>query len=157
MIKEAIVTFSSPAADRTGPVDATFVPCVRLYADQVLVTRTDGLSYDHHEVLVPLVELSFDYGGTCVGAGDERTRVFRAAAGALEAVERDRAGEAAARRVIERLGAVELACVETIAQPDGGTADYVVRADGDENAFCTFTARALAQWRALGWRVEVDA
>ena len=67
------------------------------------------------------------------------------------------AAESAARRVIERLGAVELACVEAIAQPEGGEADYVVRADGDENAFCTFTARALAQWRALGWRVDVDA
>jgi superfamily II DNA or RNA helicase len=157
MIKEAIVTLPFAAADRTGPVDATFVPCVRLYADRVLVTRTDGLSCDLDEVLVPLVELSFEYGGTRVHALDDRPRVFRASGGMLEAVERDRAAEAAARRVIERLGAVELACVEAIAQPEGGTADYVVRADGDENAFCTFTARALAQWRALGWRVEVDA
>jgi superfamily II DNA or RNA helicase len=157
VIKEAIVTLPSSAPDRTGPVDATFVPCVRLYADQVLVTNTDGLSCDLDEVLVPLVELSFEYGGTRVRAGDDRPRVFRAEGSLLEAVERDRAGEGAARRVIERLGAVELACVETIAQPEGGVADYVVRADGDENAFCTFTARALAQWRALGWRVEVDA
>jgi superfamily II DNA or RNA helicase len=130
---------------------------VRLYADQVLVTSTDGLSCDLDEVLVPLVELSFEYGGTRVRASDERTRVFRANGGLLEAVERDRRAEAAARRVVERLGAVELACVEAIAQVEGGAADYVVRADGDENAFCTFTARALAKWRALGWRVEVDA
>ena len=157
MIKEAIVTLSFAAGDRTGPVDATFVPCVRLYADRVLVTRTDGLSCELDEVLVPLVELSFEYGGTRVRAGDDRSRVFRASGTMLEAVERDRAGEAAVRRVIERLGALELACVEAIAQPEGGTADYVVRADGDENAFCTFTARALAQWRALGWRVDVDA
>ena len=157
MIKEAIVTLPFSAADRTGPVDATFVPCVRLYADHVLVTSTDGLSCDLDEVLVPLVELSFEYGGTRVRASDDRPRVFRADGGRLEAVERDRAGEGAARRVVERLGAVELACVEAIAQPEGGAADYVVRADGDENAFCTFTARALAQWRALGWRVEVDA
>ncbi len=157
MIKEAIVTLPSSATDRTGPVDATFVPCVRLYADQVLVTNTDGLSCDLDEVLVPLVELSFEYGGTRIRAADDRPRVFRAEGSRLEAVERDRAGEGAARRVIERLGAVELACVETIAQPEGGVGDYVVRADGDENAFCTFTARALAQWRSLGWRVEVDA
>jgi SNF2 family DNA or RNA helicase len=31
-----------------------------------------------------------------------------------------------------------------------------VRADGDEHAFCDFTSRALALWRSLGWRVEVD-
>ncbi len=157
MIKEAIVTLPFSASDRTGPVDATFVPCVRLYADQVLVTSTEGLSCDLDEVLVPLVELSFEYGGTRVRASDERSRVFRSDGGGLQAVERDRVAEGAARRVIERLGAVELACVEAIAQPEGGVADYVVRADGDENAFCTFTARALAQWRALGWRVDVDA
>jgi superfamily II DNA or RNA helicase len=105
---------------------------------------------------VPLVELSFEYDGTRVRAGDERTRVFRSDGGGLTAVERDRAAEHAARRVLERLGAVELACVESIAPPPGCEPDYVVRADGDEHSFCTFTARALAQWRALGWRVEVD-
>jgi superfamily II DNA or RNA helicase len=130
---------------------------VRLYADQVIVTSTDGLSCDEQEALVPLVDLAFEYGGTRVRAGDERARVFRSSAGMLEAIDRDRAKESAARRVIERMGGVELACVESIAPPDGCEADYVVRADGDENAFCTFTSRALAQWRALGWRVEVDA
>jgi superfamily II DNA or RNA helicase len=130
---------------------------VRLYADHVIVTSTDGLSCEVDEPLVPLVDLSFEYGGTVVRAADERARVFRAAGGGLEAIERDRAREADARRVIERLGAVELACVDAIAPPDGCDADYVVRADGDANAFCTFTARALAQWRALGWRVEIDA
>lgn len=106
---------------------------------------------------MPLVELSFDYGGTRVRAGDERARVFRSEAGGLTAVERDRAAEHAARCILERLGAVELACVESIAPPAGCEPDYVVRADGDEHSFCTFTTRALAQWRALGWRVEVDA
>ncbi len=130
---------------------------MRLYADQVVVTSTDGLSCDTDELLVPLVDLSFEYGGTRVRACDERMRVFRDAGGLLEAIDRDRALEGASRRVIERLGAVELACIETIAPPDGCVAEYVVRADGDENTFCTFTARALAQWRALGWRIEVDA
>jgi superfamily II DNA or RNA helicase len=157
VIKEAIVTLPSTAADRSGPVDASFVPCVRLYADQVIVTSTDGLSCDVNEVLVPLVDLTFEYGGTQVRAGDERTRVFRDAGGMLAAVDRDRARETAARRVIERLGAVELACVESVAVPEGCDADYLVRADGDENTFCTFTSRALVQWRALGWRIEVDA
>ena len=132
------------------------LPCVRLFADHVAVTRTDGLSCEVDELLVPLVELSFEYGGTRVRAGDERTRVFRSDAGGLQAVERDRAKEHEARRVLERLGAVELACVESIAPPPGCEPDYVVRADGDEHAFCSFTARALAQWRELGWRVEVD-
>jgi SNF2 family DNA or RNA helicase len=51
---------------------------------------------------------------------------------------------------------VELACVESIAPPPGCEPDYVVRADGDEHSFCNFTTRALAQWRSLGWHVEVD-
>jgi superfamily II DNA or RNA helicase len=130
---------------------------VRLFADQVAVTHADGLSFDVEEVRVPLVALSFDYQGTCVAASDGRTRVFRSVAGALEAVERDRAAEHDARRVLEGLGALELACLDAVAPPDGCDADYVVRADGDEHAFCAFTARALAAWGALGWRVEVDA
>jgi superfamily II DNA or RNA helicase len=132
------------------------LPCVRLFADHVAVTRTDGLSCEVDEALVPLVELSFEYDGTRVRAGDDRTRVFRADSDGLAAIERDRAAEHAARCVIERLGAVELACVDTIAPPPDCEPDYVVRADGDEHSYCTFTARALAQWRALGWRVEVD-
>ncbi len=133
------------------------VPCVRLFADHVFVTRTDGLSCETDEALVPLMALSFDYGGTRVSASDERTRVFRSAAGGLEAVGRDGPAEQDARRVIERLGAVELACFESIAAPQGCDVDYALRPDGDQHSFCAFTARALASWRSLGWRVEVDA
>jgi hypothetical protein len=93
------------------------VPSARLFADHVVVTSTRGLSCELHEVLVPLIELSFVYGGTRVRAGDPRARVFRADAGGLEAVLRDTAAETAARRVLERLGAVELACVDSVAPP----------------------------------------
>jgi superfamily II DNA or RNA helicase len=132
-------------------------PCVRLFADHVAVTSAEGLSFEVDDVLVPLVALSFDYGGTRVGASDERTRVFRAEAEGLQSVERDRRSEHDARRVLERLGAVELACLDAVAPPEGCDADYLVRADGDEHSFCAFTARAIATWGALGWRVEVDA
>jgi superfamily II DNA or RNA helicase len=142
---------------RTDVTGAACQPRLRLFADQVVVTRTDGLVCDVDEALVPLIELSFDYQGTVVRASDERTRVFRAEGGTLTAVERDRRLEGEARRVLERLGAVELSCVDSIAAPDDSAADYVVRADGDEHTFCAFTARLLARWRALGWRAEVDA
>jgi superfamily II DNA or RNA helicase len=112
---------------------------VRLFADRVAVTRTEGLSCDVDEVLVPLLALSFDY------------RVVPPEAG------RDLQAERDARCVIERLGAVELACIDEIAAPEGCDAEYVVRADGDEHSFCSFTARAMEAWRALGWHVEVDA
>ncbi len=95
-----------------------------------MVTRTDGLSCDVRETLVPLM-------------------TFHA-----EGLERD--AEREARRLIERLGAVELACVDDVAPPEGCDADYIVTADGDEHAFCGFTARALTLWRGLGWRVDID-
>src|ERR1035438_10154756 len=122
VIKEAVVTLPFSAPEPTGPGESTCIqpptPCVRLYADHVMVTSTDGLSCDVDEVLVPLIELSFEYGGTRVRASDERPRVFRSDAGRLEAVDRDRKGEGTARRVIERLGAVELACVESITRSE---------------------------------------
>ncbi len=122
------------------------VPCVRLFAAHVLVTNTDGLSCDIEECLVPLVELSFDYAGTRVRANEEWAHSLRSFS-----------EEAKARHAIERLGAVELACMDAFAPPAGCDADYVVPADGDEHSLCAFTARALARWRALGWRVDVDA
>ncbi len=139
-----------------APAERSCVPCVRLFAECVAVAQTDGLSCRVEEALVPLLALSFDYGGTRVAAGDERPRVFRSACGGLEAVERHRAAEHDARRVLERLGAVELACYEDVSLPPGCEADYVVRADGDEHAFCGFTSRALSTWRSLGWRVDLD-
>jgi SNF2 family DNA or RNA helicase len=105
-------------------------PSVRLFADHVVVTRTSGLSCEVEESLVPLVAL--------------RTEGLDAEA------------EREARRLLERLGAVELACLDDVAPPDDCDADYVVTADGDAHAFCAFTSRAMALWRGLGWRVEVD-
>jgi superfamily II DNA or RNA helicase len=151
------VTLSIPKAEQARAAVPACVPCVRLFAEHVVVTSTAGLSCRVHEAHVPLVELSFDYGGTRVRADDDRARVFRSDAGGLEAIDRNRAAERSARQVLERLGAVELACVDEIAPPTECTADYVVRADGDEHSFCGFTARALSAWRSLGWRVEVDA
>jgi superfamily II DNA or RNA helicase len=104
------------------------VPSVRLFADHVVVTSTDGLSCDVRETLVPLV-------------------TFRA-----EGLDPD--AERDARRLLERLGALELACLDDLAAPEGCDADYVVT--GDPHTFCAFTTRALALWRGLGWQVELD-
>ncbi len=104
------------------------VPSVRLFADHVVVTSTDGLSCDVRETLVPLL-------------------TFRA-----EGLEPE--AEREARRLLERLGALELACLDDLAAPEDCDADYVLT--GDAHAFCAFTARALALWRGLGWHVEID-
>jgi superfamily II DNA or RNA helicase len=122
----------------------------------VVVTNTDGLACAVEEKLVPLIELSFDYGGTLVRSADPRSRIFRSEAGALVAVDRDRVHEDAARRALERLGAVELSCVDSVAAPDGCDADYMVRADGDQHAFCAFTTRITSAAQAQGWGLHVE-
>ncbi|HSY22490.1 MAG TPA: DEAD/DEAH box helicase [Polyangiaceae bacterium] len=146
-------SFSSPASTSA---QVLCVPHVRLFADRVVVTSTDGLSEAHDEALAPLIELSFEYGGTKVRSSDERMRIFRADGHGLETLERNRAAEMEARRVLERLGGIDLACVDVVTPPEGCEADYVVRTDGDTHSFCAFTTRALGAWRALGWRVDVD-
>ncbi|MGH7438271.1 MAG: DEAD/DEAH box helicase [Polyangiaceae bacterium] len=154
------MTFSAPVAEPAearSPRSISCVPHMRLFAERVHITSLHGLSCRVDEVLVPLVALAFDYEGTRVRASDDRPRIFRSAAsGHVEALLRDRTAEGRAQAVLERLGALEVECVESIALPDGCEAEYVVRADGDEHAFCAFTARAIANGRALGWHVEVD-
>lgn len=67
----------------------------------------------------------------------------------------DRAGEGQARRVLESLGAVDLGCLDDVASEE--PVDYAVRLDADVHALCGFSAHALPQLRALGWRVEIAA
>ncbi len=133
------------------------MPHIRLFAEPVLVASAAALSSDFDELLAPLIELSFDYGGTRVRASDERRRLFRSDQGALVHVDRDSVAEQGARRFLERLGALELSCVDALAAPPGCDAEYVVRPDAGPHAFCAFTAQALPQLRAAGWQVEIDA
>jgi superfamily II DNA or RNA helicase len=141
-----------PPTSQTLPVERPsalpFVPRLRLFADHVVVTRMEGLSFEHDEIVAPLGELSFDYGGVRVRASSEDTH---------DGLVRDRVAELRARAVLERLGAVEVDVVEEVALPPGCDADYVIRPDGDAHSFCQFTAEAVPQLRALGWQVDVDA
>ena len=66
----------------------------------------------------------------------------------------DPADEEHARRVLESLGAIELACLDDCEL--AGDAEYVVAVDEDPHAACAFTAYALPQLRARGWRVDID-
>jgi superfamily II DNA or RNA helicase len=107
-----------------------FVPCIRV-ATESLVTTVPPF----REVRMPVIELAFDYAGP----------------------ERDAAGERQARYLLESFGAVELACLDDYSAGPESRADYVVRVDEDVHGLCGFTAYALPQLRALGWRVEVAA
>jgi len=68
----------------------------------------------------------------------------------------EREVECDARRMLERFGAVEIACLEHLEVPYGSKAQYVIDVDGSVNGFVAFSAYALPQLRQLGWRVEVE-
>ncbi len=68
----------------------------------------------------------------------------------------DRDSERQARVILERLGAIDLTCVDEVTLPSDCEADYVVRIDGDSHAYCAFTAAATRELRALGLEVTID-
>ncbi len=113
------------------------MPRVRLFADDVVIHRTEGLYSRYETQRLPLVALSFEdaFGTPLPDDGDS--------------IEEQRA-----RRLLESFGAVPLECLDEWApsQP----ADYVVRCEGNVHDFCTFGAHVVPQLRALGWRIDVD-
>jgi superfamily II DNA or RNA helicase len=107
-----------------------FVPCIRVGTESLVTTGSV-----FREVRMPVIELAFDYRGA----------------------DRDPEGERQARYLLESFGAVELACLDDYSAGPESRADYVVRVDEDVHGLCGFSAYALPQLRALGWRVEVAA
>ncbi len=120
-----------------APQAAPFVPCLRL--------STETLFVGGDEVTAAGLRLDFDYGGTVVRSASRRSPVRR-----------DGAAESEARRLLEGLGALELTCLDEVAAAPGAKIDYVLRLDGDVHALCGFSAYAVPQLRALGWRVAID-
>jgi superfamily II DNA or RNA helicase len=146
-----------PNASAAALEPAPFVPVLKLSTERMLTSSSDELAPEYEETEVAVIELSFDYGGTRIGAADERRQFFVSNAGALAAVARDRAGEDRARRVLESFGAIEIACLEDHTPPPGSKADYLVQIDGNVHGWCSFTAYAVPQLRSLGFRIEIDA
>ncbi|MEO8706811.1 MAG: SNF2-related protein, partial [Kofleriaceae bacterium] len=126
---------------RDQPASARCVPCLRVFADTLFV---DDGSRHGDELRTAMLRLDFVYGTRKVRSGDPRW------AG------RDRDLEANACRVLESLGAIELAHLDDCAVTPGAGVDYVVAVDGDVHTLCAFSAYAVPQLRALGWRVEID-
>ncbi len=121
------------------------MPTIRLFADEVVIHRTEGLGSSYDTERVPLLELSFDYGeaGVVLASDDEDD---------LEGV-RDRGAEARVRRFLESFGAVPLDCLEDWAP--SVHADYAVRCEGNVHDFCAFGAYVVPQLRNLGWVIHV--
>ncbi|MBS1118513.1 MAG: Superfamily helicase, family [Deltaproteobacteria bacterium] len=124
---------------------ARCVPALRLFADTLFL---DDGSRHGDEQRTAMLRLDFDYS---VGAARRRVR-----ANDPRWAGRDRELEANACRVLESLGAIELAHLDDCAVSPGAGVDYVVAVDGDVHALCAFSAYAVPQLRALGWRVEID-
>jgi superfamily II DNA or RNA helicase len=96
------------------------------------------------EVRTAMARLDFAYEGRRVRSSDPRS------AG------RDRPAELQATRVLEGLGALELASLDDCAVTPGSGIDYVLAVDGDAHALCAFGAHALPQLRAMGWQIDID-
>ena len=120
---------------------ARCVPCLTLFAETLFVD--DGTRHGD-ELQTAMLRLEFDYGG----------RQIRASAPNLAG--RDRDAELQACRVLEGLGAIELAHLDDCAVSPGTGVDYVLAVDGDVHALCAFGAYALPQLRAMGWRIAID-
>ena len=149
---EAEVQTPRPPESSTEASVGRFSPRLELTTERMWITDENG---DEREDEVPVLLLTFDYGGTEIRASDRRERFFVAQNGGLRSVSRDRAGEARAQCLLESFGAVELSCAEGFLAPDDSHADYLVHTDGNVHAFCSFSAYAVPQLRALGWDVQI--
>ena len=122
------------------------MPCLHVFTDDVVVHRVKGLTSTFETFRLPLLALSFDYGGLVVSA---RAR------GAPAEPSRSPVAEEHARRLLEGFGATDLECLDTHATVPGVQADYLVAPEGDASDFCTFQSVVIPQLRSLGFRVTM--
>jgi superfamily II DNA or RNA helicase len=122
------------------------LPRLRLFSDEVLIHRTEGLASAYESRSMPLLSLSFDYGGIMhAPLGDEdEPETYR-----------DVASERHVSRILEGFGAMDLSCMDHYAVQPGVHADYVIGAEGTVHDFCAFQAAVVPQLRALGFEVSV--
>jgi superfamily II DNA or RNA helicase len=139
----------APASGSAGVAIGRFTPRLSVFAERVLCTDDDT------EVDLPMLTVVFDYGGVEVRASDRRERFFVATPRGTELVARDRKGEAEAQCVLESFGAIELDCLERYVPSLDCKADYVVHAEDNVHAYCSFSAHAVPRLRALGWDVTI--
>jgi superfamily II DNA or RNA helicase len=137
-----------PAPDGRGlpaTLSSRFQPRVRLFTEPLLLNAGSAFAPEEQEEQLPVIELSFDYGGTVVSA---RSRASVPGG-------RDLAGEQRIRQLLESFGPTEIGCLDSVQAPLGSRADYLVRAEADPHALCSFSAYVLPQLRGFGWQVEV--
>ncbi len=119
--------------------------------ETLLIEDAEG----EHEVESPVLELVFDYGGTRLRVSDEEDRVLVRSPKGLEWRARNYAAEARAQTLLERYGAMELACIDGCIPPLDSRADYLVSVEPGPHSACSFMAQAVPELRELGWQVDV--
>ena len=126
-----------------------FVPRLELYTEAMILNVGSAFDPQMQEKVLPVLSLSFDYGGVKV----------RASAGASVNVAggRDLPGERRARQILESFGPLELGLEDILSARLGSRADYVVRTEVEPHALCSFSAYAVPQLRQLGFVVDVAA
>jgi superfamily II DNA or RNA helicase len=146
-IPEAPQSETRPMAvpSTSGPV-----PCLRLFADEVVIHHTEGLGSKFETERMPLIELSFEYEGVRILAAEAEDEIM---IDLDRFIPRDAREEGRARRLLESFGAVPLDCLEDWAT--GAQADYVVRCEGSVHDFAGFSAYVVPQLRSFGWKVEI--
>ncbi len=112
------------------------------------------LGSDYQEREVAVAELSFDYGGVIIRAGEERDGFFVAEGNTLAKICRHADLERQAQFVLESFGAVELGCMDELSETQTD-AQYLVNISDSVHALCSFTAYAVPQLRELGWSVNI--
>lgn len=122
------------------------VPCIRIFADEVVIRRTEGLGSVFDTERIPLLELSFDYDGIMIPASEDSALDEGGIRSTLE--------ESRARRLLESFGAIPMDCLDDWAS--SVHADYIIRCEGNVHDFCAFSAYIVPQLKNLGWRVETD-
>ena len=135
----------------TEPAVVVPTASVRLFLETVLVGE-EGLDQD-----VPALSLSFNYSGVSIPLRDERRRFFVGAGSGMTSVSRNPEAERRAQCLLESFGVVEVECLDDWIPAVDSKADYLVHPEGNIHSWCSFTAYALPQLQALGWKVEVDA
>jgi superfamily II DNA or RNA helicase len=145
------------ALDRTATKVARLTaPCIRLFTEKLLVNRGDALRPDYHEIDAPVIELSFEYPGFTVSSSSPMQRLFAGERGHTSAFARDKQAETRARHTLEGFGAIDIELLEDYGNAPDSRAHYLVQTDETRDARCAFTAYAIPQLRALGFKVSID-
>jgi superfamily II DNA or RNA helicase len=119
------------------------VPTLRLTTAHFTVNRGDALRPRYEDVELPVIQFSF---------GEGRVSYTGEVADLLA---EPSPAERRARLALESFGAVQLECLDDYGLDPQAQADYLVSLEEDPSSYCAFTALAVPELEARGFRVEI--